>query len=304
MTTPGEAVGRLAGEHWPRFWPGCDAAAVAADVLGRLRSATVAWGLADVQVMSGGVVALVCSATSHGSNVVVKLSPRVAGGERLRTEGEALAFWRATDAAVTLQDLRDDGYTLLLERLRPGIRLQDGGAPTEEVLRICGDVARRLHAAGRPPRSFERLAVSARTPNWLSVLAGEPELQGELRALLADRGDEVLIHGDLHAANVLRDGEAWKVIDPHAIRADRHAEVQPLLETALSFEVDRAGDRARAERWLRAYTTSAALDPHRTRRFAVLRALGEARHIDTYPNANPEHVRWAAGLHRLATALR
>src|SRR5687767_14716446 len=66
--TPGGAVARLAGEHWPRFWPGCDAPAVAADILGRLRSATVAWGLADVQVMSGGVVGLVCSATSHGSN--------------------------------------------------------------------------------------------------------------------------------------------------------------------------------------------------------------------------------------------
>ncbi len=175
---------------------------------------------------------------------------------------------------------------------------------TENMLRVCGDVARRLHRGGAAPSSFERLAVGRRTPNWLSLLSDEPELQAELRALLAERADEALIHGDLHGRNVLRHADGWRVIDPHAIRADRHAEIQPLLEASLSLGGGRAADRDRAERWLHAYATAAALDPHRTRRYAVLRALTEARLVDTRADAGLEHVRWAAGLHRLAEALR
>jgi streptomycin 6-kinase len=182
--------------------------------------------------------------------------------------------------------------------------LEDAHIPTEEMLRICGDVARRLHAAGPAPSVFERFGVSREISNWLSLLADEPELQAELRAVLADRSDDVLIHGDLHARNILRDGDAWKVIDPHAIRADRHAEIQPLLEASLHFAVDRASDHDLACRWLRAYTTAAAMDPHRTRRFTVLRALSEARLIDRNPAPDQASTRWAAGLYRLAEALR
>ena len=254
--------------------------------------------------MSGGVVSLVCSAVSRGQDVVVKLSPRVAGGERLRTEGVALVFCRATVGAVALHDRRDDGCTLLLERLSPGSRLEDAHIPTEEMLRICGHVAGRLHAAGPAPRVFEHLAVSREAPNWLCGLTDEPELEAELRAALAERSDDVLIHGDLHARNILRDGDAWKVIDPHAIRADRHAEIQPLLEASMHLAVDSAGDPRLADRWLRSYTTAAAMDPDRTRRFTVLRALGEARRIDRSPALDQESVRWAAGLYRLAEALR
>lgn len=301
-TTPAEAVAELAAEHWPRFWAGCDAAGAAADILARLHTATVAWGLSNVEVMSGGVVGLVCSATSRRTAVVVKLSPRLAGSEGLGAEGEALAFWRSTGGVVELYDRRDDGYTLLLERLAPGSTLEDSGMRTEDMLSVCGDIARRLHVAGPAPSSFERLAAAR--PNWLSLLSNEPELRAELRALLADRADDVLIHGDLHGRNILRHADAWRIIDPHAIRADRHAEIQPLLEASLSWGADRGDDRDLAERWLYAYTTAAGMDARRTRRFTVLCALTEARRSDGHPNPGPLDVQWAAGLRRLAEALR
>ncbi len=95
-------VAALAAEHWPRFWSGCDWAGAAADVLARLETAIIGWGLSEVRVMSGGVVALVCSATCGGTPVVVKLSPRVAGSEGLGAEGEALEFWRSSGGAVEL----------------------------------------------------------------------------------------------------------------------------------------------------------------------------------------------------------
>ena len=302
---PAEFVALLAGEHWPRFWAGCDARGAGADVLARLQAATDAWRLSGVEVMSGGVVSLVCAATRPDAvPVVVKVSPRVPGSHRLAAEGAALAFWQPTGGAVAVIDERDDGYTLLLERVTPGDSLEDADLALEDMLRVCGTLAGRVHAAGPAPDAFERLRVADRMPNWLSLLAGEPELQAELRQLLRDRGDDVLIHGDLHARNILRHADGWKIIDPQALRADRHAEVRPLLEAALALTGDEAANRVSVDAWLHAFGSAAGMDAHRLRRFTLLRALSEARGVDRMRDANAQWVRWATGLHRLAIALR
>jgi streptomycin 6-kinase len=285
------------------MWEGCDVARAAADILARLQAATAAWGLSNVQVMSGANVALVCSATSGGRDVVVKLSPRVAGSERLTAEGDALALWGATGGAVELYDRRDDGYTLQLDRLCPGIRLEDAGLVAEDMLRACGEVARRLHCANVVAGAFPHLADDSGA-SWLRLLDDNPELQGELCALLDRREDDVLIHGDLHGRNILRHRDHWRTIDPQPVRADRHAEIQPLYEATLSFGPDRVRDRDLAERWLHVYTTAAGMDIQRARPFTKLRALIGARRIAGLPSASPRQIKLATGLHRLAEALR
>ena len=80
-----------------------------------------------MEVLAGGVVALVCGARRHSQPVVVKVHPRVAGSEALRFEGDALAFWAHTGAVAGLFDRRDDAFTVLLERLIPGGRLEAAG---------------------------------------------------------------------------------------------------------------------------------------------------------------------------------
>lgn len=296
-------VAELAAKHWPGIWGGCDAARAAADILARLHAATAAWDLSNVRIMKGGVVALVCCATSGGREVVVKLSPRVAGSEPLVAEGEALALWQVTGGAVELHDRRDDGYTLKLDRLCPGTRLEDAGLGAEDMLRVCGEVARRLHSAGKVPDAFPHLADDSGA-RWLRLLQDEPGLQAELRGLLARGEDDVLIHGDLHGRNILRHRDHWRTIDPQPVRADRHAEIQPLYEAALSFETDRGRDPGPAERWLHVYTMAAGMDMQPARRFTMLRALIAARRIAGLPSASPLQMRLATGLHRLAEALR
>lgn len=76
----------------------------------------------------------------------------MAGSEELEAAAHALVFWRSTGSAVELHDRRDGGYTLQLERLCPGTRVEDAGLGAEAMLRACGDVARRLHRAGVAPR--------------------------------------------------------------------------------------------------------------------------------------------------------
>src|SRR5687767_9852974 len=95
---------RLAA-HWQGYWPATDTAALTADIEERLAAATVAWGLRDIEPLDGGVVALTCAATRDGRPLVLKLNPRGHSDDaQLAGEGDALAFWRGTGAAVELLD--------------------------------------------------------------------------------------------------------------------------------------------------------------------------------------------------------
>jgi hypothetical protein len=104
----------------------------------------------------------------------------------------------------------------------------------------------------------------------------------------------------LHAAGpapasfvpLLRDGGGWKVVDPHATRGDRHADVWALLDPL----VPAVPDDATALRWLAIYAEAADLDPERARAWVHVRAAGEAGDVE------PDDPGWAARLRRMAEA--
>jgi streptomycin 6-kinase len=270
---------RLA-RHWGEYWPGVDPAALTTDVEERLAAATAAWGLEDIQPLDGGVVALTCAATRRGLPVVLKLNPRGHSEDaQLAAEGDALAFWRPTGAAVDMFDQRDDGFTLLLERLRPGDALEDTCPALEDRLTEIGRLVARLHQAGPPPGSFIHVR---------DFLPGSEIPAG---------GEEVLTHLDLHAGNVLRGNASWKAIDPKGVRADRHADVWALIDplTMEDFPSDPGQAEATAERWLGLYTEAAGMDLGRAREWTRIRAGAEAQWV--------HDGGWAAALRRMADAL-
>ena len=270
---------RLEG-HWEGYWPATDPAALTEDIEQRLAAATAAWGLEGIQPLDGGVVALTCAATRHGRPVVLKLNPRGHSDDvQLAAEGDALAFWRATGAAADLLDQRDDGFTLLLERLEPGDTLEAAGLPLEERLAELGRLAARLHRTGPPPPSFIHLRDFA--PDWE----------------IPDGDEEVLTHLDLHAGNALRTGGGWKAIDPKGVRADRHADVWALIDPLMmdDFPRDPGQVEATVDRWLGRYAEAAEMDLGRAREWTRARASAEAREVH-----DPD---WAAALRRMAAAL-
>jgi streptomycin 6-kinase len=270
---------RLAG-LWEGYWPDTDPAALAADVEHRLAAATGAWGLRSIEPLDGGVVALTCAATRNGHPVVLKLNPRGHSDDaQLAREGDALAFWHPTGAAVELLDQRDDGFTLLLERLQPGHALETAGLDLEGRLAEIGRLVARLHTAGPPPRSFVHVRDFA--PSWE----------------IPESGEEVLTHLDLHAGNALRTSEGWKVIDPKGVRADRHADVWALIDplTLEDFPRDPGRAAATAARWLERYAQAAEMDLEKAREWTRIRADAEAREV-----SDPG---WAAALRRMADAL-
>ena len=287
--------------HWIRFWPGCDPVAAAEEARARLGTAAVEWELDGVKALVGGVVALVCSATRWGEPVVIKVHPRVAGSEGLRFEGEALAFWADTGAVVGLHDRRDDGFTLLLERLVPGDLLEAAGLEIVDTLAELGRVAARLHAAGPPPAVWD---LPGPAPGR-AALSAHPILRDAMDRLhdVDPRCDETLLHGDLHARNLLLHGDSWTVIDPHGQRGDRHAEVQPLLEASLALPPEPVGDRELAWGWVETYADAGEMDAERVAAWTVLVARAQACAYDARGHCQQEELAWAAGLHRLADAL-
>jgi streptomycin 6-kinase len=246
----------------------------------RFAAAIAAWRLEAIEPLDGGEVALTCAAIRNGRPVVLKLNPRGTPDDvQLAGEGAALAFWHPTGAAAELLDQRDDGFTLLLERLRPGDPLEDADIGLEQRLTEIGRLVARLHTAGPPPSSF--IHVGDFEPNW-EIPAGN---------------EEVLTHLDLHAGNALRTHGGWKAIDPKGVRADRHADVWALINplTLEDFPRDPTQAEATAVRWLDRYAEAAEMDLARAREWTRIRASAEARVVN-----DPD---WAAALGRMAAAL-
>jgi len=196
-----------------------------------------------------------------------------------------------TGAVPRLLGSRDDGLTLLMERLRPGTPLNESGAGWEEQLELLGGLAARLHGEGEPGHEF--ISMSDLCADWRGALAGEPGLLAELERLVAWADDEVLVHAELHGANALLQGAEWRVIDPKGVRGDRHADVWALLEPdAPPLPGDRAAAARIAWSWVTRYAEAAGMDAERAAAWTRVRAAPEASSITD--------AAWAARLRALA----
>ena len=231
-----------------------------------------------------------CAAIRDGGPVVLKLTPRGhPDDELLASEAVTLDFWRPTGAAIELLGRRDDGFTLLLERARPGEPLLHSGLSWEQMLTELGRLARRLHGAGTPPAAI--LPMSAYTAGWTGA--------GQLGELLLPSPDDVLVHLDLHPGNALRANGGWKAIDPHGARADRHAEIWALIcPEAPALPDDPVDAKRSARHRLELYSEAAGLDADRAAAWTRVRAGAEAVSPDV--DGDPG---WAERLRRTARAL-
>jgi streptomycin 6-kinase len=184
-------------------------------------------------------------------------------------EADALARWSG-DGAVRLLAQDRERWALLIERCRPGTPLRDLEADAALDV-IVGLLPRLWVAAGEP---FRPLAEEAAW--WAAYLpdkwqhAGRPfekalldAAVGALTELAPTQGEQVLLHQDLHADNVLSaEREPWLVIDPKPLVGEREFGLAPLVrgselghcERAVRHRLDRLTadlglDRERALGW-------------------------------------------------------
>lgn len=178
----------------------------------------------------------VCAAkTADGRDVVLKVG---VPNPELVSEIEALTLYDGR-GAVRLIDSDAEKGLLLEERLQPGtmlLEVQDDAAATE----IAAGVMRSLW---RPvPQPNHLISLQGWFDNGFRQLHQKfgggtgplpPKIIETAEGLVADFFAEneppVVLHGDFHHYNLLKSGEAWKVIDPKGVIGPRGYEVGPLL---------------------------------------------------------------------------
>jgi streptomycin 6-kinase len=190
-------------------------------------------------------------------------------------EAAALRAW-AGDGAVRLLEHDPESSAMLLERALPGTPLK--ALPEDEALDAMRDLLPRLWRPGGPP--FTTLADEA--GRWSEYLprvwerAPEPFERRLLDAavevlddLPPTQGQQVLLHQDLHADNVLRsERQPWLTIDPKPLLGEREFGIAAIVR---GDELGRGEERVRHR--LDRLTSELGLDRERARLWAFAQTL-------------------------------
>jgi streptomycin 6-kinase len=209
-------------------------------------------------------------------------------------EADALARWDG-NGAVRLLARDRERWALLIERCRPGNALNELGP--EAALDILAGLLPRLWVQAAEP--FRPLADEAAW--WIDYLpekwerAGQPfekslldAAVGALRELAPSQGEQVLLHQDLHADNVLSaEREPWLVIDPKPLAGEREFGLTPIIRGS-----ELGGAKRDVLYRLDRLTSELDLDRKRTRGWALGQTLAWA-----WDNGSPlpDHIeiaRW------------
>jgi streptomycin 6-kinase len=264
------ARGTIAREGEPGAAWIAELPAIVAELLERWRCAP------DGDVLHGEVGVIVPVRRSGGRPAVMKVSFPHPGNVH---EPDAFAAWGGR-GAVLLYERADDRYAMLLERARPQAlaELDD----VDEIVTVAGELSRRLAVPAPPglPHLRERagtweaelLKDAAELPHTMPPRVIDAAV-ATVREMAADQPD-VLVHGDLHAGNILRgEREPWLAVDPKGVAGDPAYDVGSLVK-ALVLQLMAAGDLAKAlQRALDVFAESAGLDRARVGRWAQLHAV-------------------------------
>lgn len=163
--------------------------------------------------------------------IVLKLGLDVDGFKR-----EAAAL-RAFSGFGAVKLLAEENGLLLLERANPGVSLKSYCfKKEEESLVITTHIIKHLQQAPVPQQS-----IFPHLKDWLKVLDAswnipEKHLQkarGLRDALLHTANHEILLHGDLHHDNILKNHHDWVVIDPKGVMGDPIYEVVSFIRNPM-----------------------------------------------------------------------
>ncbi|RPF45854.1 streptomycin 6-kinase [Streptomyces sp. Ag109_G2-6] len=197
-------------------------------------------------------------------------------------EPDAFTAWRGRGAVHLLE--RDDArFAMLLERARPSTLadVEDG----DELVTVAGRLNHRLAVPAPPglPRLREQAgaweeqlrADAAELPHALppGVLDAAVATVRELGPAQPD----TLVHGDLHAGNILRaDREPWLAVDPKGYAGDPAYDGGTLLKSRALTLIEADDPRKAVHRILDVFAESAELDRERVQRWAQYHAVQAA----------------------------
>lgn len=231
------------------------------------------WALVVDGAPMHGHTALVVPVLAEGRPAVLKI---VWPHDEARHEALALQHWHGRGAVRLLRADPRRG-ALLLERLSTE-DLTD--AWDVEACEVVAGLYGLLHVPAPPQLAH----LSTYVGQWTDDLVGFGRT-GVLPRRIVEQSvhlgrsfatdtstDGVMVHGDLHYANVLAaEREPWLAIDPKPVSGDPHYEVSPLLGNRWD-EVVASGDvRGTLRRRFHAVVDAAGLDEQRARDWVIVR---------------------------------
>src|SRR5690348_8789699 len=259
----------------------------------RVAACSANWGLSLDAPYKDSFVSIVYPATRRdGPPAVLKIQYPHRESDH---EHEALRLWDG-NGAVRLLEYDLEHHALLLERCVPGDRLST--VPGEEALNVYSQLLPRLWIPAGAP--FTSLSDEAAT--WIGDLPAIWERSGRpievnlldlaidsLERLRTTQGQQVLLHQDLHADNVLRaEREPWLVIDPKPLLGEREFSLAPIVRAA-----ELGHSRVEVVRRLDTLATNLGLDRERARRWAFGQTVAWGCESG-YQSQHMEVARWLA----------
>ena len=207
-----------------------------ADIPKKVNEIAVKWGLSDLQPMNNLSYNYVLSGFQNAQPIILKLGINV---KELNAEAVALKSFGGFGAVKIL--IQREG-ALLLERAIPGDLLKSYFPNRDhDAIQITCEVMKKLHQA--PLTSSHtyphvRDWLTALDKNW-DIPAGYLEKARHLRdQLLITAPTEVLLHGDLHHENILRQGEQFVIIDPKGVIGEPAYEIPAFIRNPIPKLLD------------------------------------------------------------------
>lgn len=173
------------------------------------------FNLHDLEPLPNLTYNYVMSGFQGDNPIILKLA---SDSEALKREAVTLKCCAKYGAAKVIAE---GNGMLLLERAVPGISLKSYFPDKDTIsIEIICKVMERLHQA-----KFSKCHNFLHIKDWLSALDKDWNLPTyylqkarKLRdKLLQPAEPDVLLHGDLHHDNILRNGNSWMVIDPKGV---------------------------------------------------------------------------------------
>jgi streptomycin 6-kinase len=266
---------------------GAAGAAWVAELPGLVDQLLERWECApDGEVTHGGVGVIVPVRRTDEGAAVLKVSFPHPGNVH---EPDAFAAWGGR-GAVRLYARDDERFAMLLERARTQTLAEAEAGDEDEIVRVAGRLNRRL-AVPAPAGSPELPRLRDRTDAWEEGLRRDavelshtmpPRTLAAALATLRELGrvqPDTLVHGDLHARNILRaDREPWLAVDPKGYVGDPAYDGGTLLKSRFLALLEADDLSKAAHRGLHVFADSAELDRERVRRWAQFHAVQTAFH--------------------------
>jgi len=167
----------------------------------------------------------------------------------------------------------EENNMLLLEHIKPGDPLKTlvQVEQDETATRIICQAILTLQSEQKILYPFPHLselikdlaALKGHTDSYLLSKA-----ESLFHDLTFDRSQDVLLHGDLHHDNLIKNGTSWKAIDPHGYIGDRVAEVGAMIRNPMDCFPQEHSRTKITERRLEILAEELPFDPQRIKAWA------------------------------------